>query len=68
MGEGTMDAVRMIEQYEADHAKDDYTSDLEVYLNCIWEDSVKMPKKESRDSADIGDLLFERAGVLTGKV
>jgi hypothetical protein len=58
-----MDAVRMIEQYEADHAMDDYTTDLEVYLNCIWDVGAKNPKPttpgaETRDIAGLSNLLY----------
>ncbi len=35
-----MDATRLIEEYEASHAKDDYTTDLELILGGLNDDET----------------------------
>jgi hypothetical protein len=39
-GESKMDATKLVEEYEAKHAKDDYTSDLELLFSSLIDDET----------------------------
>jgi hypothetical protein len=49
-GREQMDAIKFIEEYEANHAKDDYTTDLEMMLDGLSEEMLSSTTRQPTTS------------------